>query len=75
MKISEARKILKRMKSPLLSADEDHAIQTAIKSLEAWKKVIWDIEESCTMVDNTDVIAGYHIALIIIRKYLKGVEK
>ena len=75
MKSEEAIKVLKRMKSPDMEADEYTATQMAIKSLEAWKKVISDIQESRTMICNTDIIAGYDISLIIIKKYLKGVEK
>lgn len=71
----EAIKVLKRMLTPDLETDEYHAIQTAIKSLEVWKNVISDIQESRTMICNTDIMAGYDISLIIIKKYLKGVEK
>lgn len=75
MKIEEAIKVLKRMLTPELDADEYHAIKQSINSLEAWQKVISDIQESRTMICNSDIMAGYDISLIIIKKYLKGVEK
>ena len=75
MNSGEAIKVLKRMKSPDMEPDEFTATQMAIKSLEAWQKVIRDIQESRTMICNSDIIAGYDISLIIIKKYLKGVEK
>ena len=71
----EAIKVLKRMLTPDLEADEFHAIQTAIKSLEAWQKVIRDIQKRRTMNCNTYIKVGYDLSLTIIKRHMEGVEK
>lgn len=53
--------------------DFDKAMNMAIRSLEAWEKVIDDIRESDGIIDSEGIRYGYDIALLIIDKHLKEV--
>ena len=79
MKSEEAIKVLKRMLTDPLEADEFYGIKAAIKAIETLEKMRKVIKEmplpEPNEVFDEQYTDGYNTAIYGIEKYLKGVEK
>ena len=76
MTIEQAKEVLENHTQHFVPTEDIHALNIAIKSLEAWDKVIEEIDKEFNEYDNVltdlDYATGLGYALAVIKEHLGG---